>query len=209
MAATGRKPDKLTGQELAYCYEHVANNGNGTEACRQAGYKGSDNTLGVASTRLLKKDKIQKKIAELRERFLKSTEMRAERVMHNLALLANQKASDFFREDPKTGTLEPKKLEEMQGKDACIKELTIIPIMVDGKKVDQKVRLKLRDNIKPNEILAKHYKLISDNVDHRFPDGEFANTKEIDVSGMSTKELKEFRKLLEKAEGKPNNEESE
>ena len=209
MAVTGRKPDKLTGQEIAYCYEHVANGGNGTEACRLAGYKGNDNVLGVQSTRLLKKAKIRKKIAKLREKLLKPTEMRAERVMHNLALLANQKASDFIKITD-AGDTEVIPFEKMNGKDAAIKSIEIekFDLMTGAAPTEDtgvlktKIKIQLRDNIKPNEILAKHYNLISDNVDHSFPGGEFGNTKEVDVSGLSTKELKVFRDLQKKIESK-------
>lgn len=42
--------------------------GNGTEACRLAGYKGSDGVLGVIANRLLKKAKILSKIAQAKEK---------------------------------------------------------------------------------------------------------------------------------------------
>ena len=49
----------LTMKQKAFCDHYIANNGNGTQAAREAGYKGNDVTLGAVSTENLRKPLIK------------------------------------------------------------------------------------------------------------------------------------------------------
>jgi hypothetical protein len=212
MAVTGRKPDKLTGQEVDFCYAYIAERFNGTKAAKRARYKGTDNALGVMAFDLLKKPKIKAKIAELTKEYLKDTKRMAGDVIKELSILSFRRMSDYIEIDSITRRARMRTEEEIGIKDAAINKIEVKQrdLLVDGKVdestavLESEIKIWLEPKTKPLEILGKHLGVIVENKDLnvKFPNGEFANTKEVDVSGMSTKELKEFRKLLKKAEGK-------
>ena len=63
---SNQKRAALSRKQEAFVREYDANNGNGTQAARKAGYKGSDNTLAVAASRdLLRNPKIMARLAQV------------------------------------------------------------------------------------------------------------------------------------------------
>lgn len=57
------RPTALTERERRFVEAYMgAAAGNATEACRRAGYRGSDNALGVQGRRLLRKAKVREAI---------------------------------------------------------------------------------------------------------------------------------------------------
>jgi len=93
---TSTKANTLSAKEQAFCREYV-NCANGTQAVHKAGYHAqSDNTASTISTRLLKKDKVQKEIARLQE--LKNTAaiMSGQQVMEMFTKIANGEIKDQF-----------------------------------------------------------------------------------------------------------------
>ena len=65
---------------------------NATEAARRAGYQGSENTLAVAGSRNLRKDKVRKAIEERTKRFV----MDQDEAAYRLARMARGDIGDFF-----------------------------------------------------------------------------------------------------------------
>lgn len=64
----GHKPKPraaLTLKQDRFCQAYVANGGNGTEAARTAGYKGSDNTLRVVASENLTKPNVKSFLTQL------------------------------------------------------------------------------------------------------------------------------------------------
>lgn len=58
--------EALNFRERAFVVAYVGRaNGNGTEACRQAGYEGDGDTLSVQSSRLLAKDRVRRALRTL------------------------------------------------------------------------------------------------------------------------------------------------
>ena len=80
-------PEKLTYKQLMFCQEYVRNNGNATEAARQAGY--SKNTVSEIACENLKKPHIVKKVEELQRERLDAAGATAEYVVKSLKHLAD------------------------------------------------------------------------------------------------------------------------
>lgn len=88
--------DQLTKKELAFCEAYLANGFNGTDAMRQAKYKGNDNVLGVSAYRMLRKPKVA---AYIKLRFEELT-MSPEEVLARLSAMARTDMTDFMQVYP-------------------------------------------------------------------------------------------------------------
>lgn len=84
--------DQLTPKELAFADAYLANGFNGTEAMREAKYKGNANTLAVGAHRMLRKPKIA---AYIKQRFEELT-MSPEEVLARLSAQARTDMGDFM-----------------------------------------------------------------------------------------------------------------
>lgn len=83
MPTNGRK---LTGKQRAFAHAYVGDaKRNATEAARMAGYKGTERTLNVTGSRLLRNDKVAAYIAELESDFVKRQDIAGEEVYETLA----------------------------------------------------------------------------------------------------------------------------
>jgi hypothetical protein len=196
----------LTPLQEAFCVHYIETDGNATLAMKKAGYKGNDNVLAVNANRALKIRKIEERITELTNQKLKKAHMGADEVIKELSILSRQKMSDFMDIDD-NGETQVKSFLQMNGMDRCIKSIKIEKINLATEEgappiVKTNINIQLHDKVKPLETLTKYHKLISDDHEHRFPGGEFANTKEMDVSNMSTEKLKQLKKLIKEAEKK-------
>ena len=83
----------LTARQEAFCYYYVELN-NGTQAAIKAGYKST--TADQQASRQLTKDKVRKKIAELRAEQQKSSIATAQEVMEYFTKVMNGEIKDQF-----------------------------------------------------------------------------------------------------------------
>lgn len=88
--------DELTAKQRAFVNAYLANGFNGTEAARQAGYKGNDNTLGVVAYDNLRKPKI----AVCVQRAFEEMTMSADEVLARLSAMARTDMTDFMQVYP-------------------------------------------------------------------------------------------------------------
>ena len=82
-----RKERKLNWLQEAFVRHYVANRGNGTLACRKAGYRGSDKVLGITAVRLLGNDRIIAKINKEKAELSETTGIDAKWVINKLTQL--------------------------------------------------------------------------------------------------------------------------
>jgi len=80
--------------------------GNGTEACRLAGYKGTANVLKVQASRLLTRANVQALIAERQQARAEKADIDAARVIKELARIGLSDVRKLFAAD---GSLKPMK----------------------------------------------------------------------------------------------------
>lgn len=135
---------------------------NGTQAAIRAGY--SPKTAGCQAFDLLKKPEIQAAIAEAQKRCCDATDISAEKVLRELALIAFARVSDIY-DVGSDGTVKLKSMDEMSehGK-ALISDITITNRTTDFGET-QTVRVKLADRTKPLELLGKRLALFTEKVD--------------------------------------------
>lgn len=90
--------DKATGlseKQKAFCDYYIANGGNGTQAAKDAGYKGkSDGTYAVTANENLRKPKIKAYIAERMTEIESNRIASAEECMQILTSIARGEATD-------------------------------------------------------------------------------------------------------------------
>jgi len=206
---TGSKTDKLTGNELDFCHAYIAKRFNGTKACRAARYKGSDNTLGVTAYELLRKPKIIKKISELTNEYLADKKRLGRDVIGRLADLGFRKISDIVEMDDK-GRTHIKSFDEMGESVSAINKIEVkqVDFAKEGKidddtpVISSEVKVWLEGTTKPLEILGKHTGQVVEKSEQsiNFPNGEFANTREIDLSKVPTDKLKKIQADLKAME---------
>jgi len=69
---------KLTVKQQSFVDNYLANGGNGTQAAKDAGYKGSENTLASTAKENLRKPQIKEAIEKEQNKIKKKLEMTAE-----------------------------------------------------------------------------------------------------------------------------------
>lgn len=132
--------------------------GNGTEACRLAGYEGNDAVLGVIACENLKKPKIQEFIRQLRvdaetkasDKILSATE-----VLVGLTKFAQADPADVFESD---GSFNLQKARE-RGVSHLIKSVNF------DKDSGRVTRVELHNAHAAHVDLGKHHKLFTDKVE--------------------------------------------
>ena len=144
----------LNKNQLAFCYEYIANKYNATAAAIAAGY--SKRAARMVASRLLTYANVKKKVKELTEKYLTDIGLNSEQVIKELGLLAFQDMTDFCNLDSSGVTL--KSFEQMGAATKCIKE-----IEVDK---DGKIKIKMHDKKGSLELLGKHLELFTENVKH-------------------------------------------
>ncbi len=82
----------LTMKQHKFCEAWIANNGNGTDAARKAGYEGDDNSLAVQSYENLRKPNIQSYILM---RYRQSV-MTADEALYRLSAFGRGNITDFL-----------------------------------------------------------------------------------------------------------------
>nr|DAP92551.1 MAG TPA: Terminase small subunit [Caudoviricetes sp.] len=187
---------KLTAKQQRFCDEYLIDL-NATQAAIRAGY--SKKTANEQGARLLVNVSIQKKIFELQKEREKRTEITQDSVLHELALIAFAKASDYARVVEKDAMVEVdgNMVPVLDEDGNQVKYRTVEPILTDELTEDQKKAIavikKGRDGfeIKPYskiqalELLGKHLGMFTEKV-------EVKNTTPNVFEGLTTEELKKL-----------------
>ena len=159
---------KLNENEVAFCYEYVANNFNGAQAYNKTHRSGSLRASSVMASRLLGKPNIKAKIKKLTEEHLTTLNYNANSVLKELSKNAFSDVRDFVRWNKEEGVI-IKDSEELGEFASCIKEIDIDAreITVDGEPSgvkDYKIKCKLHDKTKALELLGKNLMLFADKI---------------------------------------------
>lgn len=187
---------KLTAKQQRFCDEYLIDL-NATQAAIRAGY--SKKTANEQGARLLVNVSIQKKISELQKEREKRTEITQDSVLHELALIAFAKASDYAKVVEKDAMVEVEgnMIPVLDENGNPVKYRTVEPILTDELTEDQKKAIavikKGRDGfeIKPYskiqalELLGRHLGMFTDKV-------EVKNTTPNAFEGLTTEELKKL-----------------
>jgi phage terminase small subunit len=75
---------KLTPKQEKFYKRYISNDFNGVEACKFAGYKGTDGTLAVVANENLRKPNIMKAIAEAQKKDSKKLEITRESLLNDI-----------------------------------------------------------------------------------------------------------------------------
>lgn len=187
---------KLTAKQQRFCDEYLIDL-NATQAAIRAGY--SPKTAEQLAYQLLQKTSVQNHISELQKEREKRTEITQDRVLHELALIAFAKASDYARVVEKDAMVEVdgNMVPVLDEDGNQVKYRTVEPILTDELTEDQKKAIavikKGRDGfeIKPYskiqalELLGKHLGMFTEKV-------EVKNTTPNAFEGLTTEELKKL-----------------
>lgn len=187
---------KLTAKQQRFCDEYLIDL-NATQAAIRAGY--SPKTAEQLAYQLLQKTSVQNHISELQKKREKRTEITQDSVLHELALIAFAKASDYARVVEKDAMVEVdgNMVPVLDEDGNQVKYRTVEPILTEELTEDQKKAIavikKGRDGfeIKPYskiqalELLGKHLGMFTDKV-------EVKNTTPNAFEGLTTEELKKL-----------------
>lgn len=154
MMPTGKNINdpKLNQNELAFCYEYIANSFNGTKAAIAAGY--SEKGANARASELLARRKVQDKIKELTEKYLKKIEFNGQKVLNEIALLSFSDMRKHMNADWSMKTFD-----EMGEATRAIQSVEIIP---QGEGKEDRVKFKLYDKKGSLELLGKNLKLFQE-----------------------------------------------
>ncbi len=187
---------KLTAKQQRFCDEYLIDL-NATQAAIRAGY--SLKTARAQGQRMLTNVDIQTYISGLIKKREERTEITQDSVLHELALIAFAKASDYARVIEKDAMVEVdgNMVPVLDEDGNQVKYRTVEPILTDELTEDQKKAIavikKGRDGfeIKPYskiqalELLGKHLGMFTDKV-------EVKNTTPNAFEGLTTEELKKL-----------------
>lgn len=163
----------MTPKQRLFVAEYLANGLNATRAAAAAGY--SKKTADVQGVRLLGNVQVAAEIAKQTEKVLEKLEIKADRVIQELAKTAFANMLDYMQvsEDGRSFDLDFSKLNRDQA--AAIQEIVVDTTGGAGDGERRKVlrtRFKLGDKRGSLELLGKYLKLFTDKVEASGPDGE-------------------------------------
>jgi phage terminase small subunit len=162
MAKKPTDKDALNDQQERFCLEYLKDL-NGKQAAIRAGY--SEASAESQASRLLSNAKVASRVAELKAKQFGQIELSAARVLQELARLAMVDLSEAYDENGRLKSMKeiPEEVrraiagvevfEEFEGRGE------------DRVKVGDTVKVKLFDKTRALELLAKHFKLLTDKVD--------------------------------------------
>ncbi len=134
---------------------------NATQAAIRAGY--SKRSAHANGSRMLEHDGIRKAIAEGTEKHLKKAELKAEDVLNEIKRLAFVNIANAY--DAKGKLLPIKEMpEDVQ---LAIHSMDVQELTANGFKTGELKKIKLADKVKSLEMLAKHFKLLTDMSEHK------------------------------------------
>ena len=187
---------KLTAKQQRFCDEYLIDL-NATQAAIRAGY--SPKGMNKRVSRMMANEGIQADIKERQKELEERTEITQDSVLHELALIAFAKASDYARVVEKDAMVEVdgNMVPVLDEDGNQVKYRTVEPILTDELTEDQKKAIavikKGRDGfeIKPYskiqalELLGKHLGMFTEKV-------EVKNTTPNAFEGLTTEELKKL-----------------
>jgi phage terminase small subunit len=207
----GVSKDNLTDKQLRFCEEYIIDL-NATQAALRAGY--SEKTAYSIGDENLRKPEIQSKISELQKKRSKRTEITADMVLRELAIIGFSKITDYLK------VTNPKSIEDVdvpfpgeepeqeeQGCAFAIVEVLdtdkmkpeAIPAIASIKQGRNGIELKLHDKVKALEGIGRHLGMFNDKVDVTSK-GESLNAD--DLSKLSNEEKLQLLRLKQKMRGK-------
>lgn len=144
---------KLSPRQQMFAH-HYALTSNGTESALEAGY--SKKTAHVASTRLLKNDKVQEAIDKRLATFAKAGEITIQDLVNELGAMATFSIEDIVDIDKSDGkSVIVKDFKDIPARaKKAIKEIQTVQL-ADGGGVAYKIQF--YDKIKSIELLGKHF----------------------------------------------------
>jgi phage terminase small subunit len=95
--AEALEPQELSHREEQFCVHYVRLNRNGTQAAIAAGY--SENGADVSAVRLLARDRVSKRIAQLTEPLKQKLKLDLEETLHQIAAVATFDRRKLFNPD--------------------------------------------------------------------------------------------------------------
>ena len=187
---------KMTAKQKRFCDEYLIDL-NATQAAIRAGY--SPKGMNKRVSRMMANEGIQAYIKERQKELEERTEITQDSVLHELALIAFAKASDYARVVEKDAMVEVdgNMVPVLDEDGNQVKYRTVEPILTDELTEDQKKAIavikKGRDGfeIKPYskiqalELLGKHLGMFTEKV-------EVKNTTPNAFEGLTTEELKKL-----------------
>ena len=187
---------KLTAKQQRFCDEYLIDL-NATQAAIRVGY--SPKGMNKRVSRMMANEGIQAYIKERQKELEERTEITQDSVLHELALIAFAKASDYARVVEKDAMVEVdgNMVPVLDEDGNQVKYRTVEPILTDELTEDQKKAIavikKGRDGfeIKPYskiqalELLGKHLGMFTEKV-------EVKNTTPNAFEGLTTEELKKL-----------------
>jgi phage terminase small subunit len=172
--------DKFTPLQAGFIAAYI---NNGTEAARQAGYKGNDNTLSQVAHENLRKPKIRKAIEKKLGRKLDALEISSERVLKELALIGFMDIKNILEWGPDGVRLKDSAdLGELTKAVASIKEKRVI--LGHDKEAGKDIlkvttEIKLHNKTKALTKLGEHLKLFTQKHEHTGKDGGPIETRQM------------------------------
>ena len=173
------KGKRLTPKQKRFCEEYLVDL-NGTQAAIRAGY--SKNSANEIASQNLAKLNIQIYVRELSEKRSKRTEITADNVLREIALLGFSDIRQIF-----TGSGALRGVAELSDEiAAAVQSVEVVTSYNgeeddDGNKIPEHThKIKLADKKGSLELLGRHLKLFTDKVEH---------SGSVDLSGHSDSEL--------------------
>lgn len=177
------KKKKFTKKMEAFCLEYIIDL-NATQAAIRSGY--SKKTSYSIGQRLLKDVEIQKKVQKLLDARRVRSEIKADDVINEIKKMAFSNMEDYMTVDDEGGAfVDLSKLTRDQA--AAITQLEVESYWdKDMKKTVKKIKFKLADKYRGQELLGKHLRMFNGHKTDDDPEGE---KKSVDRSNLSVPEL--------------------
>lgn len=144
---------ELNSQQIAFCYEYIANNFNGRNAAKAAGY--SPNTAAEQASRLLNNAKVKAKIEQLTESHLNKINITGEKILKELALLGFSDIKDYFKVEA-DGQINAYDFTELGPASKAIKKVKYTQHKIGGKVTGAEVELQTHNKISALKLMGEH-----------------------------------------------------
>ncbi len=199
-----KRPDGLSDRQGNFVDEYLIDF-NGTRAAIAAGY--SKETAESQASRLLRNDKVKEAVAKGREAKSIRNRITADEVMQEIARIAFadlRDVTEWGTSRGRSGMVLKNSDEISDDAAAAIQEIKIKrsfrPGPEDMPPVEvEETAVKLHDKLGALKTLAKHLGLTPEKVEHTGKDGGPIEVREeLDLSGLSPKELALYARIKEK-----------